>query len=198
MANIWLTSDLHLGHKNIIDFCDRPFLDVEDMNETIIELWNNQVQREDIVYILGDLVMGRIDETLPMVRRLCGHKHLWMGNHDRCHPIVGNLRSIADWKTRYADEGGIESFSLTSMMQGFLFCHFPYMGDSHDLDRFSAWRPEDKGEWQIHGHVHDAWLQRGRMINVGIDAWGGRLVSLEEVSDLRYAGPRELESMPWV
>jgi len=51
--------------------------------------------------------------------------------------------------------------------------HFPYRGDSHDHDRYREHRPADEGAWLLHGHVHERWRQRGRMINVGVDAWGG-------------------------
>jgi calcineurin-like phosphoesterase family protein len=50
--------------------------------------------------------------------------------------------------------------------------HLPYEGDSHGEDRFVPWRPRDEGGWIVHGHVHTAWRHRGRMINVGVDAWG--------------------------
>ncbi len=50
-----------------------------------------------------------------------------------------------------------------------LACHVPYRGDSHDHDRFVERRPVDQGAWLLHGHVHERWRQRGRMINVGVD-----------------------------
>ena len=54
---IFFTSDLHLGHANIIRLCDRPFSNVEEMDETIINNWNEHVHKDDTVYVLGDFTM---------------------------------------------------------------------------------------------------------------------------------------------
>ena len=83
----WLTADLHLGHVNIIEYCDRPFSDVDSMNEAIVERWNQTVAAEDRVLVLGDVAMGRIDDTLKIARRLNGVKVLLTGNHDRSRPF---------------------------------------------------------------------------------------------------------------
>ena len=50
----WFTSDTHFGHKNIIEYCKRPFSSVEQMNEMLIKKWNNKVKVDDIVFHLGD------------------------------------------------------------------------------------------------------------------------------------------------
>ena len=51
---IWFTSDLHLGHRNVIRFCNRPFADEKGMGKSLIENWNNTVGDNDIVFALGD------------------------------------------------------------------------------------------------------------------------------------------------
>lgn len=56
---IYLISDLHLDHKNIMRYCDRPFSSVEEMNRTIIDNWNEVVEEDDFVYLVGDLAFGR-------------------------------------------------------------------------------------------------------------------------------------------
>ena len=53
---IFFTSDLHLGHKNIIRLCGRPFESVEEMDEILIDNWNKKIHRCDTVYILGDIL----------------------------------------------------------------------------------------------------------------------------------------------
>lgn len=53
---IYFTSDLHLGHKNIIKLCDRPFASLEEMDETLIANWNQVVTNGDTIYIVGDLM----------------------------------------------------------------------------------------------------------------------------------------------
>ena len=55
----------------------------------------------------------------------------------------------------------------------------------------------DDGAWLLCGHVHESWRQRGRMINVGVDAWGGRPVSEEALYELIDSGPADLETLPW-
>jgi calcineurin-like phosphoesterase family protein len=49
----------------------------------------------------------------------------------------------------------------------------------------------------VHGHVHETWLQSGRQINVGIDAWGGRVANADEVVALMKSGPRNLPRIEW-
>jgi calcineurin-like phosphoesterase family protein len=78
-----------------------------------------------------------------------------------------------------------------------LACHFPFRGDSGDILRYAEERPTDTGEWLVHGHVHECWLQAGRQINVGIDAWGGRVTNADEVVALIDGGPRELQRIEW-
>ena len=198
----WFTADLHLGHVNIISYSGRPFSDVVEMNEAIVERWYEVVATDDRVLVLGDVAMGCIDDTLKIAGRLNGVKILLTGNHDRCASFLG--KNTAEWTRRYLDEGGFAEVHQGTMRvdlderhRKLLACHFPYHGDStHEL-RYAAERPPDQGEWILHGHVHDAWRQVGRQINVGLDAWGGRLVTADEVVGLIEAGPRDLPRILW-
>lgn len=99
----WFTSDLHFGHANIIEYSGRPFRDVGHMNRALIERWNELVQPADTVWVLGDVAMGRIVDTLPLVRQLAGRKLLLAGNHDRCWD--GHGPKAAEWLERYEDAG---------------------------------------------------------------------------------------------
>ena len=54
----WFTSDWHFGHRNVIDYCNRPFSSVEEMNDKLVELWNNTIKPEDEVWFLGDFSMN--------------------------------------------------------------------------------------------------------------------------------------------
>jgi len=56
-------------------------------------------------------------------------------------------------------------------MDGFLFNHLPYSGDSKEQERFNNYRPQNKGQFLIHGHVHNNWRFKDNMINVGVDVW---------------------------
>ena len=55
----FVISDTHLGHYNIIGYCDRPFETLEEMNETLIQNWNDAIKNNDTVYFLGDLAFGK-------------------------------------------------------------------------------------------------------------------------------------------
>lgn len=79
---IWLTSDTHFNHANIIKYCSRPFADAETMNRELIARWNASVQPGDYVFHLGDFALGKADEMLPIFEQLNGFKHLIRGNHD--------------------------------------------------------------------------------------------------------------------
>ena len=78
----WVTSDLHFGHKNIIRYSKRPFKDVEDMNEQLIQRWNDRVSPDDIVFNLGDFAFLKPEQIAKILSRLNGKQYFVMGNHD--------------------------------------------------------------------------------------------------------------------
>lgn len=79
----FVIADTHFGHKNIIKYGNRPFADVDEMREEIIERWNSVVKKDDIVYHLGDFSMTHTkDDIINLVNRLNGRIVLIMGNHD--------------------------------------------------------------------------------------------------------------------
>jgi calcineurin-like phosphoesterase family protein len=191
----WFTSDLHFGHANIIRYSGRPFVDVDEMHEVLTDRWNTNVQPDDTVWVLGDVALGRLDDVLPLVATLNGRKHLLAGNHDRCW--AGHGSRSDGWTERYLQAGFAEVHQGEARVpvcgRSMLACHFPYRGDSHDHDRYVEQRPVDTGEWLLHGHVHERWRQRGRMINVGVDAWNQQPVSEHELNALIEAGLADID-----
>lgn len=195
------TSDLHLGHGNVIKYSGRPFASADEMNEGIVERWNSVVGPDDDVDVLGDVCMGKLSETLPIIGLLNGRKVLLPGNHDKCWH--GHRKSSGP--QRFLDAGFAEvitdAYELPVTFIGdhrLFMCHFPYSGDHTEEDRYDDQRPQDDGHtWILHGHVHEAWLQRGRQINVGLDAWGGYPASDEQILALIEAGQRDLDRLPW-
>lgn len=199
-GELWLTSDLHFGHVNIIRYTGRPFATVEAMDEGLIRAWNERVDTSDTVWVLGDMCMGTLTESLRLVRWLNGTLHLLCGNHDRPFRAHGEPRP--KWEQRYLDAG------FTSIHHGAIdldiglaapvrACHFPYHGDSHDPDRFPGQRPIDDGRPLVHGHTHGGWRQHELMVDVGVDAWGGAPVAAGVVAGLLAAGPADLAALPW-
>lgn len=81
-SKIFYTSDLHLGHANVIKYDGRPFESVDEMDEALIDNWNSVVGRCDTVYVLGDLVWGSTDRWREYIPKLNGYKYLIKGNHD--------------------------------------------------------------------------------------------------------------------
>jgi calcineurin-like phosphoesterase family protein len=118
------------------------------------------------------------------VSRLAGNKMLVPGNHGRMFKAEGTrYRLECD---RYLMAGFseiLENEVECALPDGTvaLVCHFPYLRDDEDADgregRFPEMRPADTGQLLLHGHQHGMWRRRGRMIDVGVDAWAGYPVS---------------------
>lgn len=168
MRNIFFTSDFHCGHLRILEYTERPWYSVPEMNEALIEIFNERVSPGDITYFLGDVAMGKIADSLPLIDRLNGEKVLIWGNHDRVFPKP---------KKRWLEEYGKYFSEMCAEMwlpiQGIpvLMCHFPYYGDSGEEDRFESFRPTDSGMWLLHGHTHTAeFVHDENMIHVGVDS----------------------------
>jgi calcineurin-like phosphoesterase family protein len=181
MTNIWFTSDTHFGHARIIELCNRPFSSVDEMNEAIIDNWNAVVNPGDIVFHMGDVAMGTIADSLPLVSRLNGRKRLIIGNHDRI--FSENKDSMRErFLPIYLQH--FERVSTSDFIGHISMSHFPFDGDSHEEDRFSDLRPVDDGQWLVHGHVHDEWKINGRQINVGVDVWDFTPVHLDQILEV--------------
>lgn len=92
---IYFISDTHFYHSNIIKYSNRPFKDVNEMNETIINSWNSVVKNDDTVYHLGDFCLSSDDEIKSIFNMLNGNKILIRGNHDRkpikLNEVINNI-----------------------------------------------------------------------------------------------------------
>ena len=147
MSEIWFVSDTHFGHKNIIKYCDRPFADVEEMDQALVDNWNKLVAATDTVWHLGDFAF----HNHHRIGELNGFIHLVPGNHDhermpRLQPYVGRIYEEV-------------VYLKVSPTRRFVLCHYP----------FEVWRREYP--YHLHGHTHGS-LQtqvRGRL-DVGVDA----------------------------
>lgn len=209
MSTTWFTSDLHFGHTNIIRLSGRPFASLDDMHTSLIHRWNSNIGKDDKVFILGDLTLAGntatqaiLDDIIPMLNGT--PKVLMLGNHDRPFLKEGSRNKEHLKQTRQYEEAGFQIIPQRGpfgvKIDGkFVRCsHFPYKGDHTADTRYKDDRPTDKGEWLLHGHVHEHWRQRGRQINVGVDAWAGRPVSVDEINDLIQHGVKDLDRLDWV
>lgn len=189
--NIFFTSDQHFGHSNIINLCSRPFKDVDEMNEALVDNYNAVVGPKDFVYHLGDFALGKIHTSLAHGRRLNGRKALIVGNHDRC--FAGGKKSGGktpqEWESVYRDEAGfshLDTGDVDVYLRGMnlRLSHFPPVSVFSDDVRHIEARPEAPSSGLLlHGHVHTEWKTQGQWVNVGVDAWGMRPVSLDEIHE---------------
>lgn len=86
MSDVWITSDTHWSHTNIIRYQNRPFVDVEEMDKSLFRGWRETVKPDDTIIHLGDVCFKWSKErTTSILASLPGHKILIMGNHDRSH-----------------------------------------------------------------------------------------------------------------
>jgi calcineurin-like phosphoesterase family protein len=180
---IWFTSDTHFGHTRIIELCNRPFADVQEMNEEIVRNWNSFIAPEDTVFHMGDAVMGTFAENVQILGRLNGIITLVPGNHDRFSPAYhANDNARARFEQMYMDQGiilGEEIHNLFIADQWVTLCHYPFTDE-----RYPELCPIDNGQWVIHGHVHDEWQVNGRQINVGVDVWDFNPVSITTIESI--------------
>lgn len=133
MAELWFSSDPHFGHANIIKYCNRPFKNTTEMDETLIERHNALVKPEDHWTCLGDVTMERDNQGrgLEILRRLNGHKRLIGGNHDHY-----DIKHYIKW---------FEKVMAMNMIDNIRFTHIPI----HPTSMGSAIA-------NVHGHIHDA------------------------------------------
>jgi calcineurin-like phosphoesterase family protein len=128
----FFTADQHFGHHNIIGYCHRPYSETADMDAALVANWNSTVGPHDTVHVLGDVAMGRREESMPLIGRLAGYKILYPGNHDRCWYGHGDraIRIEQDYLDAGFDEILQGPQTLTIGGHEVLMCHLPYRGDS--------------------------------------------------------------------
>lgn len=161
------------------------------MDQAIINEWNNNVDDDDKVCVVGDFSLCSTNKAIEYVKQLNGSITLIVGNHDA--PFLKPRRAV---KYLDAGMGRVTDVDVTRINDSnILVHHFPYKGDPDE--RFHELRYENDGDWLIHGHVHDIWLQKGKQINVGIDAWGGKLVPIEKLQSLVSQGPADIACDQW-
>jgi calcineurin-like phosphoesterase family protein len=147
-SKVFFTSDTHFNHGNIIEYCQRPFKNVDAMNEKIINNWNSVVGEDDIVFHLGDFCLGGSAEWNKVLDRLNGHIYLTYGNHD-----LKNIRQGVSDRFEYV---GMQ-MRIEIGKQKIYLNHYPFL----------CFEGGYKDVWQLFGHVHT------RKNNTGVDA--GRL-----------------------
>lgn len=198
---IWFTSDPHFYHRKVIQYCNRPFRDLEEMHETLVRNWNEVVKDDDYVFVLGDFAFCGVERMKEILSKLKGTKILVRGNHDSSVARMG--RAGFDYVYDQNEHPSVYLYGQKIRMS-----HFPYaptrwqkfrfwlkqkiLGKRDEL-RYLDLRPPEDGRWLLHGHVHCAWKiqPKRRMINVGVDVWDFRPVSMKQIAELvrEHGGP---------
>ena len=173
MNKIYFTSDTHFGHAKIMQYCNRPFKTVGEMDETMIANWNARVQPGDTVYHLGDFGWGHTDSLLKIFKRLNGDKHFIEGNHDR-DSVRLPWASIKQMREVHV---GDKCYQL---------CHFP----------MRSWNKSFHGARSLFGHCHGTLSPQGWSCDVGVDCWDFAPVSTQQLDSLFEKLPRDGQGQP--
>lgn len=142
MGNIFFIADTHFGHSNIIRYENRPFGSVGQMDAYLAEQWNATVSEEDTVYVVGDFSFYSKGKTREICSRLCGHKYLIIGNHDRETP-KDYLDAGFDWV--YDKPVVLDGFWLVSHEPLYINPNMPYaniFGHVHANPAYSDYSPQ--------------------------------------------------------
>lgn len=173
MNKVLFTSDLHFGHKNICKFTDRSKVVLqEEHDQWLSEVWNSQVKKSDIVYVLGDLSFSDYERTAKVFSVLNGQIFVVKGNHDR-REHLDKLKAIHIIQGWYEyKEKKINDVSICMF-------HFP----------IACWYKQGYGAWHLHGHSHGNFQQDGKCLDVGIDSaynvFGEhKLFTFQDVADI--------------
>ena len=178
---IYFLSDAHLGDDRF-ELLLRPFKDRDQYLNTIKNNWNSTVKPTDTVFILGDVCYTNNPELLPFYDTLNGKKHLILGNHDD-QDISVYKKYFDIVQDSYIIETTQKDGEKTSDIKLFLN-HYPSKGK---VDYFN-----------LCGHIHGSWRVQKNMINVSVDCWGFRPVSLEKILFLKKAIENFYDDDVWV
>jgi len=170
---IYFTSDLHLGHKNIIKYCNRPFQSVAEMDLAIINNWNSIITPKDEVYILGDVTFNR-EQLLYYMSQLAGRIYIIPGNHD-------------NWVKQLNRTPIVYSISMFPVMllpqlceiEGIILCHY----------QMKNWNKAHYNSIHLYGHSHGNSIPEGKSMDVGVDCNNFIPISLDEVISIMKTKP---------
>lgn len=172
MSEIWVSSDLHLGHANILNFKDKDgkrfrgdlFKDVDEMNEKIVYNHNQKVAPGDIWYCLGDVYFGDANKADSLISRLNGRKRLILGNHDnpKSQTLLKRFEKIMLWR----------NFPEKKI----LMTHVPI----HE----SSFLESKKFDYNVHGHIHQNKSPSNNYINMSMENINYTPVNIDEIVKL--------------
>lgn len=161
----FFTADEHYFHKNIIKYCNRPFSNVSEMNETIIKMHNSIVTNNDITIHAGDFSLGKKEETNEVIKQLNGNHIFLNGSHDYWLKGKQNIHEILEKNFFY--EGTKEKFHI-------IVCHYC----------LRIWPRSHYNSWHVYGHSHGSLQSIGKSHDVGVDNNNFSPVSLTKLIEI--------------
>lgn len=170
MSKKHFTADFHLFHDRIMQYCNRPFDDIWQMHDAIIDGMNAVVAPNDELFILGDVSFYGGEKVRKILERINGQKHFIIGNHD-----AKNLKNWEGWRSvnHYLE--------IKDSGQNVVLCHYP----------LESWNKMAHGSIHLHGHRHGV-RPKGRendecpwgfRVDVGVDPWGFKPVNLDILTE---------------
>ena len=149
---IFFLSDTHFGHSKIVNYCERPFNNVQSMDQVIIDNINKVVKPEDTIYFLGDFSFKGKKPVDYASRIVSQDIHIILGNHDKEKDFDESFKSV-----QYVKE-------IIYCNQRIFLSHYPHR----------SWPASHKGSWMLFGHVHAKLENEDRNSNrktldVGVD-----------------------------
>ena len=138
--------------------------DLDYMNEAMVKEWNDLIQPEDLVYILGDVAFLPAQKAVEYMRRLNGRKILVQGNHDRKLLQDPGFRGCFEEIHHYLDI----NYNGTKVVM----LHYP----------IAEWDQMHRGSVHFHGHLHggESGMEKYRCRDMGIDATGQIAMLMED------------------
>lgn len=167
------TADTHAYHANIICYCKRPYLSVEEMNQSLADNINATVERNDTLLHLGDFSWGPqrdLRQQLKNARTFrsmlnCKHIILIFGNHD-------NLRHSVEFRRLFSKTADLLEFKDRIVNEKVVLCHYA----------LRTWNAAHYGRWHLFGHSHGSLPDNNSFsFDVGVDAQGYKPLSSLEV-----------------
>lgn len=171
VSKIFFTSDTHFNHDREFVYSPRGFKTIQEMNGTLVKNWNETVDNDDDIYVLGDFFLGTdFNYIQEVLNKLNGRIHLVTGNHDTPSKIIeytswNNIVEIAD------------ALRIRYKKREFFLCHYPVLTASLEQD-------PDKAVINLFGHTHSKdkfYEDRPYMYNVAVDANDNKPVEIEEI-----------------
>lgn len=173
----WFTADQHFGHTKIIEYVNRPFNSVDEMNDVMVERWNQRVRKEDVVYHLGDFTLSNYKGFEYYLNQLNGTVFFIPGGHDH------------RWLESYVKNGSDSKFHVLQSLVTvkvrnieLVLCHYPLM----------TWEKSYYGALMLHGHCHGnigcigrasggAGDNKGYRMDIGVDCNNFYPISIPDI-----------------